>query len=97
MVKDVLAHTEEKMSEMQDSLKDKDDQINFLRSMLGKLAERLEGLEKSSELRLGMIYCIQLWICSVLYSPYGDLRLIRPVLNSPTHQFSYIFLYKCLN
>ena len=57
MVKDVLAHTEEKMSEMQDSLKDKDDQINFLRSMLGKLAERLEGLEKSSELRLG-VYCL---------------------------------------
>ncbi|KAK3090371.1 hypothetical protein FSP39_011288, partial [Pinctada imbricata] len=55
-VKDFLAHTDEKISELQDSIKDKDDQINFLRSMLGKLAERLEGLEKSSELRLGMEY-----------------------------------------
>ena len=33
------------------------------------------------------IYCIQLWICPVLFSPSGDLRLIRLVLNSPTRQF----------
>ena len=38
-------------------------------------------------------YCIQLWICPVLYSPYIDLRLIRQVLNLPTLQFSDIILY----
>ena len=38
-------------------------------------------------------YCIQLWIYSVLFLPCRDLRLINPVLNSPTLQFSYIILY----
>ena len=38
------------------------------------------------------LYCIQLWIRPVLFSPYGDLKLIRPVLNSPTLQFSYTIL-----
>ena len=33
-------------------------------------------------------YCIQIWIRPFL--PYRDLRLIRPILNSPTLQFSYI-------
>ena len=42
-------------------------------------------------------YCIQLWIRPVICSPYGDLRLICPVLNSPTRQFSYPILYKLLN
>ena len=40
-----------------------------------------------------LLYCIQLWIHLVLFSRCGDLRLIRPVLNSPTVQFSYIILY----
>ena len=34
---------------------------------------------------------------SYLFSPYGELRLICPVFNSPTHKFSYIILYKWLN
>ena len=38
-------------------------------------------------------YCIQLWICPVLFSPYTDLRLIRLVLNSPNLQFSYLIPY----
>ena len=42
-------------------------------------------------------YCIQLWIRPVLFSPYGDPRLIRPVLNSPTHNFFYIILYLQFN
>ena len=33
-------------------------------------------------------YCIQIRICPVLFLPYKDLRLIYPVLNSPTLQFS---------
>ena len=42
-------------------------------------------------------YCIQLWICPVLFSSYGDLKLFHPVLNSPTQLFSYIILYWWLN
>ena len=37
-------------------------------------------------------YCIQLWIRPVLFSSCIDLKLIRPVLNSPTLQFSYTIL-----
>ena len=37
-------------------------------------------------------FCIQLWIRLVLFSPYGDLRLIGPVLNSQTLQFYYTIL-----
>ena len=40
-------------------------------------------------------YCILHWICSVLFSPYRHLRLICPVLNLPTLQFSNRnFLFK---
>ena len=37
-------------------------------------------------------YCIQLWIRPVLFSPYIDLKLIRPVLNSPNLLFSILFI-----
>ena len=39
------------------------------------------------------VYCIQLWIRPVLFLPNGDLRLICPVLNSPTLKLSFIILY----
>ena len=38
-------------------------------------------------------YCLPLWIRPVLFSPCTDLRLIRPVLNSPSYPFYYILLY----
>lgn len=41
------------MGELQESLEEKDQEINFLRSMLGKLSERLENLEKTAEIKLG--------------------------------------------
>ena len=50
----------------------------------------LPHLESQNNYRY--IYCIQLWICPVLFSPYRDLFLIHQVLNSPTLQFSYIIL-----
>lgn len=52
-MKEFIAHTEEKMQEMNYSLGQKDQEIGFLRSMLGKLAERLELLEKSAEMKMG--------------------------------------------
>ncbi|XP_061191803.1 uncharacterized protein LOC133200083 [Saccostrea echinata] len=54
-VKDFLGHMEEKIGELQESLEEKDQEINFLRSMLGKLSERLENLEKSAEMKLELI------------------------------------------
>ena len=39
-------------------------------------------------------YCIRLWICPVLFSLYGDLRLICPGLNSPALQVSCIIIYE---
>ena len=52
---------------------------------------------KDDMLSRHVTYCIQLWIRPVLFSPYKDLRLIRPVLNSPTYQFCYIILTIELN
>ena len=37
-------------------------------------------------------YCIHLWTHPVLFSPYRDMRLIRPVLNSPFLEFYNIYL-----
>lgn len=52
-MKEFLVRIDEKMSDMQFSLNQKDQEIQFLRSMLGKLAERLESLEKSSDMKIG--------------------------------------------
>lgn len=52
-MKDFLQRTEEKMADLQFSLNQKDQEIGFLRSMLGKLSERLENLEKSVEIKIG--------------------------------------------
>jgi E3 ubiquitin-protein ligase TRAF7 len=52
-MKDFMSHMEEKVGELQESLEEKDQEINFLRSMLGKLSERLENLEKTAEIKLG--------------------------------------------
>lgn len=35
-------------------LNEKDQEIEFLRSMLGRLSERLENMEKSVDLKLGL-------------------------------------------
>ena len=55
--------------------------------MKGMILQKTRCISETS------IYCIQLCIRPVLFSPYRDLRLIRPVLNSSTLQFSYIILY----
>uniref|UniRef100_A0AAU6MX40 Tumor necrosis factor receptor-related factor 7 n=1 Tax=Argopecten irradians TaxID=31199 RepID=A0AAU6MX40_ARGIR len=51
-MKEYIHRTEEKMSDMQYSLNQKDQDVGFLRSMLGKLAERLENMEKQTEDRV---------------------------------------------
>ncbi|XP_048759557.1 uncharacterized protein LOC125669151 [Ostrea edulis] len=58
-MKDFMSHMEEKVGELQESLEEKDQEINFLRSMLGKLSERLENLEKTAEIKLEIIECNQ--------------------------------------
>ena len=52
-VKEFLQRTDEKISELHFNLQQKDQDIGFLRSMLGKLSERVERLEKSQELKMG--------------------------------------------
>ena len=52
-MKDFLQRVDEKMVDLQLSLNQKDQEIEFLRSMLGKLSERLESLEKSVDMKLG--------------------------------------------
>ena len=52
-MKDFLQRVDEKMVDLQLSLNQKNQEIEFLRSMLGKLSERLESLEKSVDMKLG--------------------------------------------
>ena len=51
-MKEFLHRTDEKISDLQFSLNSKDQEIGFLRSMLGKLSERVETLERNSEVKL---------------------------------------------
>jgi hypothetical protein len=48
-MKDYIKHTESRMTDLQQMLQQKDQEINFLRSMLGKLSEKVESLEKAVE------------------------------------------------
>ncbi|XP_041363927.1 E3 ubiquitin-protein ligase TRAF7-like [Gigantopelta aegis] len=54
-MKDFLQRTDEKMSDLNFSLNQKDQEIQFLRSMLGKLSEKLETLEKSVDFKLELV------------------------------------------
>ena len=52
-LKEYLQRTDEHMVLMQDELKKKDEEIEFLKSMLARLSEKLETLDKTTNLRLG--------------------------------------------
>ena len=52
-LKGFLGQTEDQISDLQEELKRKDEEIMFLRSMLANLSEKVEHLEKSSEEKLG--------------------------------------------
>ncbi len=54
-IKDFLWRTETKINDLQNKVTQKDDEIGFLRSMLGKLSERVEMLEKSTEDKIGKL------------------------------------------
>ncbi|XP_077979630.1 E3 ubiquitin-protein ligase TRAF7-like isoform X2 [Glandiceps talaboti] len=51
-MKEFLQSTEDKVGELSLSLEKKDQEIGFLRSMLGKLSERVDRLEKANELKI---------------------------------------------
>uniref|UniRef100_A0AAX7UUC5 E3 ubiquitin-protein ligase TRAF7 n=1 Tax=Astatotilapia calliptera TaxID=8154 RepID=A0AAX7UUC5_ASTCA len=52
-LKEFLQQTDDRFHEMQLTLAQKDQDIAFLRSMLGKLSEKLDQLEKNLELKFG--------------------------------------------
>uniref|UniRef100_A0A6Q2Z6W7 RING-type domain-containing protein n=1 Tax=Esox lucius TaxID=8010 RepID=A0A6Q2Z6W7_ESOLU len=52
-LKEFLQQTDDRFHEMQLTLSQKDQDIAFLRSMLGKLSEKLDQLEKNLELKFG--------------------------------------------
>ncbi|CAI9726795.1 E3 ubiquitin-protein ligase TRAF7-like [Octopus vulgaris] len=54
-MKDFLQRTDEKIAELQFSLNSKEHEISFLRSMLGKLSERVETLEKTVDMRVDLL------------------------------------------
>ncbi|XP_037545266.1 E3 ubiquitin-protein ligase TRAF7 [Nematolebias whitei] len=54
-LKEFLQQTDDRFHEMQLTLAQKDQDIAFLRSMLGKLSEKLDQLEKNLELKFDML------------------------------------------
>uniref|UniRef100_A0A7N8X219 E3 ubiquitin-protein ligase TRAF7 n=1 Tax=Mastacembelus armatus TaxID=205130 RepID=A0A7N8X219_9TELE len=55
-LKEFLQQTDDRFHEMQLTLAQKDQDIAFLRSMLGKLSEKLDQLEKNLELKFVSVY-----------------------------------------
>nr|XP_054763208.1 E3 ubiquitin-protein ligase TRAF7-like isoform X2 [Lytechinus pictus] len=51
-IKDFLSASDDKIRELQMTIHQKDQEIGFLRSMLGKLSERVDRLEKSMEMKI---------------------------------------------
>lgn len=54
-MKEFLQRTDEKIADIQCTLNSKDQEIAFLRSMLGKLSEKVESLEKATEVRVQLL------------------------------------------
>lgn len=52
-LKEFLQQTDDRFHELHVALAQKDQEIAFLRSMLGKLSEKIDQLEKSLELKFG--------------------------------------------
>jgi E3 ubiquitin-protein ligase TRAF7 len=54
-LKSYLTRTDENISQLQSEIKQKDDEITFLRSMLASLSEKVEYLEKSSMKKIDVL------------------------------------------
>ena len=52
-LKEYLQKTDDHVISLQQDLRRKDEEIEFLRSMLARLSEKLEALDKTTNLRLG--------------------------------------------
>lgn len=63
-LKEFLQQTDDRFHEMHVALAQKDQEIAFLRSMLGKLSEKIDQLEKSLELKFGESPVQRGWGCS---------------------------------
>lgn len=77
---------------MQLTLAQKDQDIGFLRSMLGKLSEKLDQLEKNLELKFGKIFFLKS-LQRKLIRIYHTRQLYLPHLE---HIFQTICFLKCV-
>ena len=53
-LKGFLSRTDDHIYELQEELKKKDEEVMFLRSMLASLSEKVDHLEKSAGVKIGM-------------------------------------------
>ena len=58
-IKGFLRETEKNVGELQATVIQKEQEIGFLRSMLGKLSEKVEMLEKDFDLKLCKLLCLR--------------------------------------
>ena len=84
-MKEFLHRTDEKISDLQFSLNSKDQEIGFLRSMLGKLSERVETLERNSEVKLSKSIFFFFGLVQLTCHPTAKISI--------SHTFLYDIVY----
>lgn len=87
MLKGFLSRTDEHITELQEEVKRKDEEIVFLRSMLASLSEKVDQLEKTTIGRIGE------YSSSLLPSLPASLpSSLSPSLSLPSLENSLVFI-----
>ncbi|XP_065065622.1 E3 ubiquitin-protein ligase TRAF7-like isoform X3 [Rhopilema esculentum] len=81
-LKDFLQHTEERMQRTLTLLEEKDQEISFLKSMLAKVTERMDRMEKAVEIRVDLLDEGQTKLSSDLLDARRSLNHIEQELSS---------------
>uniref|UniRef100_A0A3B3SSJ1 E3 ubiquitin-protein ligase TRAF7 n=1 Tax=Paramormyrops kingsleyae TaxID=1676925 RepID=A0A3B3SSJ1_9TELE len=82
-LKEFLQQTDDRFHEMQVALAQKDQDIAFLRSMLGKLSEKLDQLEKNLELKFDVLDENQSKLGEDLMEFRRDASMLNVSVNTP--------------
>jgi len=81
-LKGFLQHTEDRMQQALSKLQEKDQEISFLKSMLAKVTERMDRMEKTVEIRIDLLDESQTKLSSDLLEARRSLSHIEQELSS---------------
>ncbi|XP_020916400.1 E3 ubiquitin-protein ligase TRAF7 isoform X2 [Exaiptasia diaphana] len=81
-VKEFLAHTDSRLEELKSSLKEKDQEISFMKNMILKLTERVDRMEKTVDIRIDLLDESQTKLSSDLSESRQSIATIESDLSS---------------